>query len=178
VVAVPRKRNRRAASARISVRWDLARGKAGVSVAGIAAEASWQTRIVGNEYRANQVIAHAKVIARPMKEHVSGEIRPVILVLSGAVALMLLIGCFNVANLTLARASGRHWEIVIRAALGAPWKRIMNQVLTESPIFLWRATFWGFGLTSVAVAVLNSSRHWLSRNFRKFRSMPSAYDSR
>jgi predicted permease len=136
----------------------VARARTGVSGAGIAGEANRLERLVENEYRANGVIADTKVIVTPMQEHLAGKIRPAIVVLSGAVALMLMIGCFNLANLTLARASGRHREIIIRASLGASRTRIISQVLTESLLVSLGGGALGIGLTSAAVAILNSSR--------------------
>jgi putative ABC transport system permease protein len=142
------------AANRNNVQWRvIGRLKPGASI--IQAQAETET-IVQKIREENTIAKTAGQFFQlvPMKQHLVDEVRPAILSLMGAVILLLLIACANVANLMLVRASARERELAVRAALGAGWWQLVRQTLAEAFVIAGLGTIIGVGLAYLGIRTL------------------------
>ncbi len=130
----------------------VARMKDGVSLERAQSDMSTIAARLEEEYPgANQGVG---LYLQPLLDTVVGPVRSGLLVLLGAVGLLLLIACANVAALTLVRATGRQSEVAIRVAMGATRTRLFQQMLTESLMLAIGGSIVGFLLALWGVNLL------------------------
>ena len=130
----------------------IARLKDGVTIRQADIEMASIARRLEEQYPESNAAKSTSVV--PLHELLVGGTRNTLYVLLGAVALVLLIACANVANLLLARATSREREMVVRAAVGASRTRLLRQLLTESAVLGLVAGLLGIWLARIGVVAL------------------------
>ena len=141
------------ASVRGSHSYDvLARLKPGMDLEAARQDLVAIARALETEYPENNT--GRSVVTIPLADDTTGAVRPALMLLTGAVALVLLIACANVANLFLARAVTRQREIAVRAALGAGRWRLARQVLAEAVALTAAGSLLGLLVAGWAVDLL------------------------
>jgi putative ABC transport system permease protein len=125
------------------------------------AQANSELAVLDRQYRAENPTAPdaasgRTMIATPLRDVVVADLRTKLWILSAAVAVLLLIGCANVASLLLSRALARRRELAVRAALGASRSALIRQLLTESMILACAAGILGVALGFAADRALTA----------------------
>jgi putative ABC transport system permease protein len=127
--------------------------KPGVTFEQAQAEMDEMARQFRAEFK-EHAASNLRIRAVPLHDDVVKHARPALLILLGAVGMVLLIACANVANLLLVRGTTRRAEFALRTALGASRGAMMRQVLTESLLIAFAGGGLGLGITLAALAVL------------------------
>jgi putative ABC transport system permease protein len=120
-----------------------------------AAQLEQQLSVLGNDLGPDAVTGRpVRFAPQPLLDNVVGNLRPTVLLLFGATAVLLVIACINVANLLLARGTTRMRDLAVRTALGAPRWRIFARLLSESLVLSALGGIAGLVLGIVGIRML------------------------
>ena len=145
------------AARRIRMLRAIARLRPGITREQAAAEGTAVARSVIRPTGVDRILGKGgpvQVRVRPLVEEMTQNVRPALLLLMAGVALVLFVACANVANLLLARGHARQREMAVRAALGAPLRRLAQQLIFESLVFAIAGGLLGLFLAWALVGLL------------------------
>ncbi len=130
----------------------IGRVKNGVSLSQAQAQATAVARRLQERYGEATDMVNTRLV--PLQEQIVGNAKPALLILLGAVGLLLLVACANVANLLLAQAAGRQREIAVRVALGAGRSHLIGQFISEALLISFAGSLLGFPVAAWGVRAL------------------------
>lgn len=125
--------------------------KDGVTLAQVQGEMGAITQVEQKDFAS---LRAKRLSVQPLRNEIVGNLRGTLLIIFGAVGVLVLIGCVNVANLLLSKATAREREIALRVALGATRRRLLQQLLTESIMLGLAGGVLGLVLAYITVVVL------------------------
>ncbi|HLX46382.1 MAG TPA: ABC transporter permease [Bryobacteraceae bacterium] len=136
----------------------LVRRKPGVSLSALKKELAGIVQATASQEPAQMITMRKDMDVRvtPLRQWLTGNVRTMVLILQGAVAMVLLIACLNIASLQVARAIARRREIAVRAAIGASAARLVRQLMTESLLLCGMAGFLGVLLGQMSLGALRT----------------------
>jgi macrolide transport system ATP-binding/permease protein len=134
--------------------WGVGRLRSGVTIPSARADMNAIVHGLQREYGLTTRNLNAAIV--PLSEVIVGDVRPILLILLGGAALLLLIACVNVSSLFLVRAETRRRDVAVRGALGASPARLVQQFLTEGLVLATTGTLAGVVTAAGVMQVLGA----------------------